>query len=240
MLTDYHIHSNFSLDCKSSISEIVLACREKGITSFIITDHYEVSTKDVWKDWVFNVDEYKKQMEKYSLPVGIELGWDGIAPINIDLEIFDYVLLSHHDLDEPVTKESYVKYLERLNKLIRKIDHFHCLAHLDFPRRYNKDYEPFSKDTYDLIKEILKYLIEEGKFLEVNTRSISMFGEPNPSVEILKLYRELGGEMITLGSDAHYIENIGLGIQQGLEMIKSVGFRYMMVFNNGWEAVELK
>ncbi len=239
MLVDYHIHSYFSHDSESLLPDIITACHKKSITSFIVTDHYEISVREIWKEWVFDIDVYKKQMDKYFLPVGIELGWDGVAPINIDLGKFDFILLSHHDLDEPVTQESYLKYLERLNNLIRRIDDFHCLAHLDFPRRYNKNHEPFSRDTHDLIREILKYLVENGKFLELNTRSISIFGEPNPSLEILKIYKELGGEMITLGSDAHYLENIGLGIKQGLEIMMDVGLKYVMIFDGEWRAVKL-
>lgn len=239
MLVDYHIHSHFSLDCKSLVSDVVATCEEKGIKSFIITDHYEVSTKDVWKEWCFDVESYKKEMAKYSLPVGVELGWDGVKPLNLNLESFDFVLLSHHDIDDPIDQESYVKYLERLNKLIRKVKNFHCLAHLDFPRRYQKEHEPFLHDTYNLLEEILKYLIQNGKFLEVNTRSISVYGEPNPSVEILRLYKELGGELLTLGSDAHNLENIGLGLKEGIEILKDIGYNYIMILNESWEALRI-
>ncbi len=235
VLVDYHIHSHFSHDSESSIPHILATCREKGITSFVVTDHYEVSCKDIWKDWVFDVQDYTKEMKKNSLLVGVELGWDGVTPINLDLTQFDFVLLSHHDLDEPLDQQSYVKYLERLNNLIRKIDVFHSLAHLDFPRRYHKEKEAFSKDTYDLLREIFKYLVQKGKFLELNTRTISIYGEPNPDIEILNLYKSCGGEMLTLGSDAHDTNNIGMGIKEAIEILKNIGYKYIMIFDGTWK-----
>ncbi len=237
MLVDYHIHSNFSSDSESSILDIVTMCKMKGIKSFIITDHIEV-TSTLYACGL-DINEYRKQMEKFSIPVGAEIGWDGTKPIDVEVSKFDYVLFSHHVVDEPIDDKSYISYLERLNELMREFSNFHALAHLDFPRRYHKEHKPFSLDTYDLIKEILNYVIENGKFLEVNTQSIPTYGEPNPSIEILKIYKELGGKALTLGSDAHKVEHIGRGIKEGIEILKDLGYNYIMVLNIGWEMVKI-
>ncbi len=237
MLVDYHIHSSFSPDSESSIIDIVSMCKMKGIKSFIITDHIEVSSTQYACS--LEINEYRKEMEKFSIPVGVEIGWDGTKPVDVEVSKFDYVLFSHHVVDEPIDDNSYVSYLERLNELMRKFSNFHALAHLDFPRRYHKGHRPFSLDTYDLIKEILNYVIENGKFLEVNTQSIPTYGEPNPSKEILKIYKELGGMALTLGSDAHKVEHIGRGIKEGIEILKDLGYNYIMTLNFGWEMVKI-
>ncbi|MGB4755795.1 MAG: histidinol phosphate phosphatase, partial [Fervidobacterium sp.] len=108
-----------------------------------------------------------------------------------------------------------------------------------FPRRYHKNNEPFSKELYDIISEILKTLIKNGKSLEVNTAPISLYGEPNPSIEILKIYKSLGGRNITIGSDAHELKDIGEGINEGIEMLKKVGYNYILVFDIEWKEVKI-
>lgn len=236
IITDYHIHSRFSPDSESEIEDIIETASEKGIRYIIITDHYELADQH---SNTINVDLYRNVMEKYSLPVGVELGWDGIKELNIDTKKFDYVLLSHHYVEEPITQESYKNYLFRLLDIMQRFDEYHALAHLDFPRRYHKTKEPFSVELYDLISEILKLVIKNGKMLEVNTATIELYGEPHPSVEILKLYKSLGGRNITIGSDAHSLEQIGRGIERGIEILKELGYNYILVFDAEWREVKI-
>lgn len=236
IIADYHIHSNFSPDSESTVERIVEVAEERGIGYIIVTDHYELADEHAN---VFDVEEYRERMEKFSLPVGVELGWDGVKNLELDTSMFDYVLLSHHQIDEPITQESYRSYLLRLLDIMDRFDSYHALAHLDFPRRYHPSREPFSVELYDLLAEVLRKLIASGKILEVNTSSIKLYGEPNPSLEILKLYRSLGGRNLTIGSDAHNVENIGRYINDGIEMLKSVGYSYILVFDVEWREVRI-
>ena len=236
IIADYQLHSKYSPDSESDIEDIIEVSHEKNIEHIIITDHYEIADEHAN---VLNIDEYRKKMEKYSLPVGVELGWDGTRELKVDTKKFDYVLLSHHHIEDPITQESYRKYLLRLLEIMNEFDGYHALAHLDFPRRYHKSNEPFSKELYDIISEILKTLIKNGKSLEVNTAPISLYGEPNPSIEILKIYKSLGGRNITIGSDAHELKDIGEGINEGIEMLKKVGYNYILVFDIEWKEVKI-
>ncbi|WP_241230040.1 hypothetical protein [Thermosipho globiformans] len=87
-----------------------------------------------------------------------------------------------------------------------------------------------------MISEIFKKIIKEEKILEVNTSAIYRYGEPNPSYDILKLYRDLGGKYVTIGSDAHRLEDVGRGILDTLGNLKDIGFEYIMVLNDGkWD-----
>lgn len=237
LIADYHMHSSYSPDSTSEIEDIIEVARQKKINYIIITDHYEISSDQHANE--ITVDIYRREMEKYSLPVGIELGWDGIKDLNVDTSKFDFVLLSHHFIEEPITQQSYRNYLLRLLDIMNRFDGYHALAHLDFPRRYHKTNEPFSAETFDIITEILKKLIREGKSLEVNTASIEKYGEPNPSVEILKLYKSLGGRNLTIGSDAHSLDQIGRGIERGIEILKELGYNYILVLDAEWREVRI-
>lgn len=237
IIADYHIHSNYSPDSNSTIEEILETAREKRIEHIIITDHYELADSHFN---VIDIETYRKEMEKYSLPVGVELGWDGIKELNIDTTKFDYVLLAHHYVEEPITQESYKSYLLRLLDIVKRFDSYHALAHLDFPRRYHPQREEFSKELYDIITEILKIVISNGKMLEVNVSPIKLYGEPNPSIDILKLYKSLGGRNITIGSDAHKLEDIGKGIEKGIEILSELGYNYILVLDTEWREVKIK
>ncbi len=236
ILADYHMHSNYSPDSEATIEEILETAHERGIEHIIITDHYELADEHAN---VIDIETYRKEMEKYSLPVGVELGWDGIKELNVDTTKFDYVLISHHFVEEPITQESYKNYLLRLLDIIKRFDGYHALAHLDFPRRYQKEKEPFSTELYDIITEIYKILINNGKSLEVNTASVKIYGEPNPSIELLKLYKSLGGRNITIGSDAHRVQDIGRGIERGIEILKELGYNYILVLDTEWREVKI-
>lgn len=233
-MIDYHIHSNFSPDSNSSVEDIVKYAREKNL-KVIITDHYEAVEKD--HNFKFDVKSYKETMKKYGLLVGVEFGWDGKSKIDIDLKEFDFVILSYHAYKEyDDIQKMYENYLKDLYNIIEVVNDFHVLGHLDFPRRFVKNNEPFSKKLYPLISEIFKKIIKEGKILEVNTSAIYRYGEPNPSYDILKLYRDLGGKYVTIGSDAHRLEDVGRGIYDTLGNLKDLGFEYIMVLNDGkWD-----
>ncbi|MDE7298886.1 MAG: histidinol-phosphatase HisJ family protein [Lachnospiraceae bacterium] len=116
---------------------------------------------------------------------------------------------------------------------IRSYDSFQVYGHLDYLVRYlpgdRKNYR-FS-DYADRIDVILRLLIEQGRGLELNTagwRYGLPFAHPRP--EILARYRELGGEILTIGSDAHAPEQLAHAFDRARELLLSLGFRYYTVF----------
>ncbi|MBT1247081.1 MULTISPECIES: PHP domain-containing protein [unclassified Thermosipho (in: thermotogales)] len=230
-MIDYHLHSNFSADSTSSIDDILSMA---GNLSIIITDHYEAV--DGEESFKFDVEVYKREMRKRNLPIGVEFGWDGKGKIDIDLKDFDFVILSNHKkYDEKDRQKVYEKYLLDLYTFVKKIDDFHVLGHLDFPRRFSEGFEPFSKKLYPIIEDVLRLVLEKGKTIEVNTAGIFRYGEPNPSIDILKLFKKLGGKYVTIGSDAHKVEHVGRGIEKVYEILEEVGIKYLMVYENGWK-----
>jgi histidinol-phosphatase (PHP family) len=127
------------------------------------------------------------------------------------------------------------EYLQCLLALSRT-DFFDSLAHLTYPLRYMRyrdgvdvDLTPFD----DLVQEILTNLVHRGKALELNTSGYrTCGGNPMPPEDILRRYRALGGELITIGSDAHCPEHMASGLTQGLELLRHCGFRYLTLYQN--------
>lgn len=87
------------------------------------------------------------------------------------------------------------------------------------------------KDSMEIIEEILKTLISNGKGIEINTAGFKYgLGHPNPHEKVLKLYHELGGEIITIGSDAHECKHLAYDFEKVPEILKNCGFRYYSEF----------
>lgn len=130
-------------------------------------------------------------------------------------------------------KEAYRLMVETTLENVRTSDCFQTLGHLDYVVRYGKSREKeYSYTDYaDIIDEILKLLIEKEKGLEVNSAGLKYglpFAHPHP--DVLKRYRELGGEIITIGADAHKPEHIAYDFAKVEEILKSCGFKYYTEF----------
>ena len=130
-------------------------------------------------------------------------------------------------------KEAYRLMMETTLENVRTSDCFQTLGHLDYVVRYGKSREKeYSYTDYaDIIDEILKLLIEKEKGLEVNSAGLK-YGRPfaHPHPDVLKRYRELGGEIITIGADAHKPEHIAYDFAKAEEILKSCGFKYYTEF----------
>ena len=132
-------------------------------------------------------------------------------------------------------KEAYRLMMETTLENVRTSDCFQTLGHLDYVVRYGKSREKeYSYTDYaDIIDEILKLLIEKEKGLEVNSAGLKYglpFAHPHP--DVLKRYRELGGEIITIGADAHKPEHIAYDFAKAEEILKSCGFKYYTEFQD--------
>ena len=158
----------------------------------------------------------------------------------------DFIIGSTHIVDqmdpyEPIYFETYpgkkglLRYLEVILQNV-KVYHDYCVyGHLDYAVRYcpDKNYQFVYQDYADLIEEILKTIIENGKGIEVNTGGYKYgLGYPNPHPDILKRYLELGGEILTIGSDGHCPEHMAYDFPKLRELLTSLGFRFYTVFQN--------
>jgi histidinol-phosphatase (PHP family) len=155
---------------------------------------------------------------------------------------FDFIILSVHQVEDKEfwtqdfqrgrTQEEYnLRYYEEILALVQRYHHYSVLGHLDLISRYdNAGYYPFEK-IRSIVTKILKTVIEDGKGIEINTSS-HRYGlqDLTPSVDILRLYRELGGQILTIGSDSHRKEHLGAYILDTMEEAKKLGFEEIYTF----------
>lgn len=155
---------------------------------------------------------------------------------------FDFIILSIHqvnnqefwtqDYQKGKSQQEYMEgYYQEMLNVIKKYKNYSVLGHLDLMTRYDEigNY-PFEK-VKPIITKILKIVIQDGKGIEINTSS-RRYGlkDSTPSRDILKLYKELGGKIITIGSDSHKIEHLGAYIDEAKELLKEIGFDSFCTF----------
>lgn len=255
MYSDTHLHTEFSGDSTASVKSQIEQAISLGMESICITDHHD---HDVVSDTDFelNLEAYlpfltqlqKAYADKIRVDIGIELGLQLHIKDYLEQLVhafpFDYVLGSCHFVDglDPyfppyflgrTEEEGYRRYFDVTLKRVQEMDCFDSLGHLDYVVRYgpNKNSNYRYADYQDVIDEILKTLISKGKGLECNTGGYKYgLGHPNPCEDILTRFRELGGEIVTIGSDAHAPVHMGYDFEKAGEVLKQCGFRYYTVF----------
>ena len=194
--------------------------------------------------------EIRKLQEKYrgqiTLRMGLEFGMQ-VHTIPLYEKLFarypfDFILLSVHQVEDKEfwnqdfqrgrTREEFNRrYYEELLALVRRYRHYSVLAHPDLITRYDSAGPwPFEK-LRPILTEILKTVIADGKGIEVNT-SCHRYGlkDLTPSRDILRLYRELGGTVLTIGSDSHKKEHLGAFIRETMDELKEMGFEQFCTF----------
>lgn len=155
----------------------------------------------------------------------------------------DFILLSVHQIDDldlwgqeyqrGKTQAEYNRgYYEELLRVVQSYHDYSVLAHLDLIVRYDRaGVYPFGK-VRDVIAEILRTVINDGKGIELNTSSWRYgLTDTQPSRAVWKLYRDLGGEILTLGSDAHNPGYVGAHLDEGREILRSLGFTKFCTFS---------
>ena len=155
---------------------------------------------------------------------------------------FDFIILSVHQVEDKEfwtqdfqrgrTQEEYnLRYYEEILALVQQYHHYSVLGHMDLISRYdNAGIFPFER-IRPIVTEILKTVIEDGKGIEINTSSYRYgLKDLTPSADILRLYRELGGRIITVGSDSHRKEHLGAYIAETLNILKTIGYKEVYTF----------
>ncbi len=256
MFFDYHMHCNFSPDSNASIESMIESSINLGLKEICFTDHVDYDVNETSK-FVVDYDSYiqtiesmkEKYKDKITIKKGIELGLQPqlIQRYSDDMKQhnFDFILCSQHAIDtydfyygkyfEGKTQyDAYETYYKTLYDIVKNFDSYSVLSHLDLIKRYGQ-YENLLSDSLfmDIIESILKEAIYKGKGIEVNT-SCFRYNLPDltPSRDIISLYKDLGGEIITTGSDAHSPEFVGAKFDYVYSYLKNLGFKYVSTFDN--------
>jgi len=259
ILTDFHTHSHFSGDCDTPLEDMISRAVSLGMSHLCLTEHFDpdypvkegenlnfhLDTENYRKDFLSFQDKYK---DKIQLLWGVELGLQDHLFEFLDAYTkkhpFDFILASSHlcNGEDPYYPEFffgkdeeqvYLEYFSGILKNVQNYQGYDVYAHLDYIVRYgpNKDAR-YSYDKYrDLFDMILKTLIEKGKGIELNTGGLKYgLKDVHPYSPILKRYHELGGEIITIGSDAHTPSNLLHHFDRAADVLKSCGFQYYTIF----------
>lgn len=145
----------------------------------------------------------------------------------------DFAFIEYGNLSPKDIYDLAERYFLEINKLC-KWGKFDVLGHLTYILRYLKgsagidlDIAPFD----EIIADSFKSLVEKGKGIEINTSGLRQkYGDAFPSLKYVKMFRELGGEVLSVGSDAHTVDDLGSGIAEGAEIAKAAGFEYLCYF----------
>jgi histidinol-phosphatase (PHP family) len=259
-IIDSHTHSSFSPDSEMSLKEAVGGACERGLGGIVITDHLELAHPDTvtWqtpfdiKGRSQHINQLRQEhKEEFKILKGLELGFQPeiiarSASTLVRDHDFDFVILSTHVVDnidlgkktfyaEKTKEDAYNKYLDMIYESIATFNDFDVIGHIGYLCRY-APYQDRSMKYHDYrekLDAILSTVIAKGKGIEVNTAGYrNKLGGPHPDFDILKRYHELGGSVITIGSDAHNTLRIGDQFEVVIQRLKDLGFRFITYFEN--------
>ncbi|MBR7122068.1 MAG: histidinol-phosphatase HisJ family protein [Oscillospiraceae bacterium] len=251
---DYHMHSTVSFDGHSSAADMLQKAVSMGLREICFTDHLDydpLASKDrfVFDTQIYNDTYLPLQHPELKIRLGMEFGMlpDNQETLKEDLlrRPFDFIIGSVHffeDLDIYYPKfwenktmdEAEQICLEQTLLCVRSHQDFDVLGHLTYPSKAgaNPTHRPIIYDKYrDLVDEILKNLVKKGKGIEINTSGVDRCGVYLPDETYLRRFKELGGEIVTVGSDAHNAQRVGQYCKEACELVQSI-FGYVCTFEN--------
>lgn len=260
-MLDFHLHSDFSDDCDIKMEYMVKSAINKGLETIAITDHidYDFYGKGDKIDWVFDREDYFKEIDRLSdiygskieILKGVELGIQPFKQVLdksnkfLDGGKFDFIISSKHTCDSKdlyykkffegkTPSESMRGYYEEYIECCKLFKNYSVLGHLDLPIRYDKDISELDPmECGEHLEELFKILRDDNKGIEINTGAFRYgLPMPNPSLDILKFYKEKKCEIVTFGSDAHTTDYIGTSFKETLDYLESAGFKYICKFRN--------
>ncbi len=258
MLFDTHMHTRFSTDSQMTVEEAAARSRElnMGIT---ITEHLDLDFPEP-KAFVFDVAEYFRAYERYrsdTLLLGIEIGMRedtvGDNAAVVAGHPFDYVIGAIHVIDRidiyqedfyrhRTKEEVYGQYFEQMLACMGCYDFVDSLGHIDYIARYARyaDPEVHYGEFAAVIDAVLKKVAEQGKALEINTRRLGNADAVAALLPIYHRFRHLGGELVTIGSDAHRPPEIGKHFAVAADMAAACGLKPVYYKERKPEYVKLR
>lgn len=259
-LADYHVHSSLSPDAEDTMSAMAHAALEHGMSQICFTNHVESCGLDdpvqfkfpPFEQWDEQQAEYDAVCAEFDgrldIRLGAEVGSLNHLPSVAD-EIYnnrplDFIIGSIHNLRdtddfyfidysqlsdlESIIERYFLEYIE-----IAKIGLCDVLGHIGYMQRYMArhgctfelmDYESF-------IRELFGIIIPRGIGIEVNTSGLhDILGKLIPDSNVIRLYKECGGEIITVGSDSHKAVHAGYGVQETYMLLRELGYKYVTVY----------
>ena len=251
---DYHMHSRVSFDGKSDALEMALTAKERGLKEICFTDHidHEINVEKeimVFDQQVYNTTYNNLEVPGLKIRRGVEYGLKvgNKEQLHQDLKRcdFDFVLGSVHFVKEVDVylapywegknlQEAYREFMEETLLCVREHEDFDVLGHLTFicKGRGNPTKELlYYKDHREILDEILRELARKGKGMEINTSGVDRCGGFLPTADYFRRFKEFGGEIVTIGSDAHTASRVGQYSFDACEILKEI-FGHVCTFED--------
>ena len=249
---DYHMHTVVSFDGQYRGIEMAKAAAAAGLKEICFTDHLDYDPLGKMGVLAFDTEKYNAEYDQLEVPGlkirrGMEFGMtvDNREQFRLDLQRrpFDFVLGSIHfvdDLDvyypeywsDKTVFQAERRYLEATLDCVKLHDDFDVLAHLTYIGKTTSHHAPRPvpfDEHREIIDEILRTVAQKGKGLEMNTSGVSRCGNFLPSADYFRRFQELGGEIVTVGSDAHTTDRVGEHTFRACEILKDI-FGYVCTF----------
>ncbi len=229
---DYHMHTTVSYDGKSDPKEMVEAAAAAGLKEICFTDHLDYTHAMPREETCFRPEDYRNAYAGLQAPgllirQGVEVGlttWNA-GQIREDIARFpyDFVLGSVHFIEDTdpyfpefwdgkTVLQAEQLYFREVYRCVECQDDFDVLGHLTYIGKLSANPAhrvPLLAEHREIIAEIMKKLIEKGKGIEINTSGRDRCGDFLPGADYLRLYKDLGGSIVTVGSDAHKTDRVG-------------------------------
>ncbi|MCD4684960.1 MAG: histidinol-phosphatase HisJ family protein [Anaerolineae bacterium] len=263
---DYHMHSDISCDSEATMIQMGRSALARGITQITFTEHYDLHPLDYCYDhydvalYFQNLNAAREVLapEGLTIRAGVELGEAHIFAAQLQPVLvqhpYDIVLGSLHWVgDHSIFDRDYFRattmqemvtayYTEMLTMV--QAGGFDILAHADvFKRVASEVYGTIPDAPFeDLIRPIWQACIDGGIGIEINTAAWRRgLDQPNPSETMLRWYKAMGGEILTVGSDSHHPDDVGFALDRALDLARRVGFTRVAIFERreivDWAAI---
>jgi len=256
-LSDFHVHTDLSPDSSTDILDICDAAIERGMNVICITDHWECG--EICLGWQLRrkpfdqercISQFEKAKEycegRVELLFGVEIGnWhEDLVHGEIALNMYpvDFVLGSLHtiggedsyfvDYKRPDANSLLHQYIVESGQMASQVP-IDALGHLTLPQRYAYTKEGITlsyKDSWAAIDDVLKIIIDNGIALEANTCGGRIQDPVLPGVDVFSRYKELGGELVTIGSDGHNVDHVAVGVREVQRLLRELGFVYHFTY----------
>ena len=249
---DFHIHSRVSFDGHDTGEALAKTALANGLKEICFTDHLDYDPLGNMGVLAFDTAVYNAEYDSLEIPGltirrGVEFGMDrdnmGLLRQDLQRRPFDFVLGSIHFVDDldvyfeefwsgKTVFQAEQRCLEETLACIQLHEDFDVLAHLTYISKTHAHPAPRPvsySDHRELLDEILRQLAIRGKGLELNTSGMDRCGGYLPTADFFRRFKELGGQIVTVGSDAHRCDRVGQYTFEACELLKDI-FGYVCTF----------
>jgi len=254
-LLDYHVHSRYSVDGEGELRDHCEQALRRQLLDLGFADHLDFEPRDAGYGFLTldrYLDDVARCRQEYAgrlnVRCGLEVGelhryWPQVDQVlRSSVGRLDYIIGSVHWYDGTLIGETRyrklsprARYAPYFAEVLALVDHggFQILGHLDLVSRYPiPGSPPVPEEHQEEIRAILRVMLEHGIVPEINVsgvrRGICSFLPPRP---VLQWYRELGGQAVALGSDAHGPASVGALIPAAVCLARDLGFSYLARFH---------